>query len=192
MPDASPRPLPTHAALLVAFVNSRDQEEGTDELETSAGLGRWLVEHALLARTPRVARADLALAHRLRAGLFRALIGNHDGIPDLAPLAAVGVELPLRLGSPGIGGGQVRVAGPGPVLEPVRDGVPGALTWLLVAVASATADDSWRRLKICSEDTCAWAFFDASKNRSRTWCEWGCGNKVKTRNYRARRRQAAG
>lgn len=198
MPDPGPRPVPPHAALLVAFANSRDREEGTDDLQTQAGLQRWLVEHDLIARSPRVTRADLALAHRLRDGLFRALIGNHDGVPDLASLAAVGVELPLRLGSPTTAAG-VELPGsgpvperPGPVLVPTRDGVPGALTRLLIAVASATADDTWRRLKICSEDTCAWAFFDASKNRSRTWCEWGCGNKVKTRNYRARRRQAAG
>jgi predicted RNA-binding Zn ribbon-like protein len=43
----------------------------------------------------------------------------------------------------------------------------------------------------CAADYCAWAFFDATKNRSRAWCEWGCGNRVKTRNYRARRKAAA-
>jgi len=63
---------------------------------------------------------------------------------------------------------------------------------MLVAVADAAADDSWRRLKICAFDECQWAFYDHSKNRSRTWCEWGCGNKVKTRNYRARRRATTG
>ena len=57
-----------------------------------------------------------------------------------------------------------------------------------VDLFQAAADDSWRRLKICAFDECQWAFYDHSKNRSRTWCEWGCGNKVKTRNYRARQR----
>jgi predicted RNA-binding Zn ribbon-like protein len=75
-----------------------------------------------------------------------------------------------------------------PALEPVDYGVRGALALLLVAVADAAADDSLRRLKICAFDECHWAFYHHSKNRSRTWCEWGCGNKVKTRNYRARRR----
>ena len=67
----------------------------------------------------------------------------------------------------------------------------GALTQVLVAVNEAVADDTWRRLKICSSDECAWAFFDGTKNRSRTYCEWGCGNKIKSRNYRARQRAAA-
>jgi predicted RNA-binding Zn ribbon-like protein len=60
---------------------------------------------------------------------------------------------------------------------------------VLVAVAEAVADQTWQRLKICRADDCQWAYFDASKNRSKTWCAMGsCGNREKTRNYRARRR----
>jgi predicted RNA-binding Zn ribbon-like protein len=72
-----------------------------------------------------------------------------------------------------------------------RPGVRGALSQLLVAANRATGDGTWARVKICAADDCAWAFFDATKNRSRAWCEWGCGNRVKTRNYRARRKAAA-
>ena len=50
--------------------------------------------------------------------------------------------------------------------------------------------DLFRGLKICSSDECEWAYYDHSKNRSRHWCEYGCGNRVKTRAYRARRRAA--
>ena len=67
----------------------------------------------------------------------------------------------------------------------------GGLAHLLVAVNTAVADGSWRRLKVCPADDCGWAYYDASKNRSRNWCEWGCGNKAKTRSYRARRKAAA-
>jgi predicted RNA-binding Zn ribbon-like protein len=62
---------------------------------------------------------------------------------------------------------------------------------VLVAVNDAVADGTWPRIRICSSDECAWAYFDSTKNRSRTYCEWGCGNRIKTRNYRARRRAAA-
>jgi predicted RNA-binding Zn ribbon-like protein len=62
---------------------------------------------------------------------------------------------------------------------------------LLIAVQAAVADGTWKRLKICADDECGWAFFDASKNQSRNWCEWGCGNRAKTRSYRARRRASA-
>ena len=126
----------------------------------------------------RATAADLDLALRLRDALHVALVGNHEGTPDLAALEAVGTDLPLR----------VRQVGDGPALGPVRQGVPGALSEILVAVMATAADDTWRRLKICSSDECAWAFYDATKNRSRTYCEWGCGNKIKSRNYRARQR----
>jgi predicted RNA-binding Zn ribbon-like protein len=54
------------------------------------------------------------------------------------------------------------------------------------------ADGSWERLKICPADDCHWAFYDASKNRSRTWCNMQvCGNRKKTRAYRARNRTSA-
>jgi predicted RNA-binding Zn ribbon-like protein len=63
---------------------------------------------------------------------------------------------------------------------------------LASAVLGAHADGTWPRLKVCSEDTCQWAFIDSSKNRSRSWCSMRvCGNRTKTRAYRARRQQEA-
>ncbi|MDQ1615237.1 MAG: zinc finger protein, partial [Actinomycetota bacterium] len=47
-----------------------------------------------------------------------------------------------------------------------RPGVRGALSQLLVAANRATGDGTWARVKICAADDCAWAFFDATKNRS--------------------------
>ena len=52
------------------------------------------------------------------------------------------------------------------------------------------AAQAWWRLKICAFDECEWAYFDQSRNRSRSYCEYGCGNKLKTRAYRARQRSA--
>jgi predicted RNA-binding Zn ribbon-like protein len=167
--------------LVIAFTNSVDHEEGTDDLTTPEELARWLVAHGLLRRRTRASADDLVLALRLRDGLHAALVANHDGAQDWAGLDDAAADLPLRV----VG------AGGRPGLQPVRDGVPGALSRLLVAVQDAVADDTWRRLKICAADDCRWAYFDTTKNRSRAWCEWGCGNKAKTRSYRARKRQAA-
>ena len=49
-----------------------------------------------------------------------------------------------------------------------------------------TSAGTWWRLKICASDECEWAYYDHSKNRSRQWCEYGCGNRIKSRNFRAR------
>ena len=53
----------------------------------------------------------------------------------------------------------------------------------------AMADGTWPRLKACAAHNCEWAFYDTSKNRSRTWCNMAvCGNREKARAYRQRQR----
>ena len=183
-PVTTPPPAPRHVERLLAFTNSVDNEEQTDDLTTPGELSAWLKEQELTgARGVRATADDLTLARSLRDAIRDSMRAHHDGLHDVKELDRVAADLPLRLahhpdGTPG--------------LEPVESGVRGALALMLVAVADAAADDSWRRLKICAFDECQWAFYDHSKNRSRTWCEWGCGNKVKTRNYRARRRATTG
>jgi predicted RNA-binding Zn ribbon-like protein len=75
-----------------------------------------------------------------------------------------------------------------PILVATGSGVRGALARIGLAVHEAAVRDLWWRLKICASDDCEWAYYDNSKNRSRNWCEYGCGNKLKTRAYRARQR----
>ncbi len=170
--------LPPQVELLVAFVNSIDHDEGKDDLTTTSELSAWLLSHGLLSRRTTASKVDLDLALRLRDAVHLAMVGNHEGTPDLTALESLGEELPL----------VVRQVDGRPGLGPARAGVAGALSQVMVAVIGAVGADSWRRLKICSSDECTWAFFDATKNRSRTYCEWGCGNKIKSRNYRARQR----
>jgi predicted RNA-binding Zn ribbon-like protein len=43
------------------------------------------------------------------------------------------------------------------------------------------------RLRICAADDCDDVLVDLSKNRSRRFCEYGCGNRVAVAAYRARR-----
>jgi predicted RNA-binding Zn ribbon-like protein len=60
---------------------------------------------------------------------------------------------------------------------------------LQAGVAQASAQGTWERLKACSAESCQWAFYDRSKNRSGRWCSMQtCGNRTKTRTYRSRRR----
>ena len=179
-----------HADLVLAFTNSVDHELATDELSTPAALDDWLLGRGLLpdgSRGQAATAADLELARRLRDGLHEALVANHDrsagaggsaGQQSAGRLGEVAADLPLRLTT---GGAE-------PALLPVHPGVRGALSHVLVAVTATVADGSWRRLKICASSECAWAYYDASKNRSRLWCEWGCGNRIKSRNYRDRQK----
>ena len=65
----------------------------------------------------------------------------------------------------------------------------GLVASLLAVIARAQADGTWSRMKACASEDCRWAFYDRSRNRSRTWCSMAeCGNRAKARTYRARQR----
>lgn len=179
-----PKPdVPVPVGIVRDFVNTTDHETGIDDLATPADLGRHLRSAGLFARTVRADDADLAIAHRLRAGLRGALEANHDGTATPSPLLRKAFrDLPVRLDwTP-----------EGAVLQPVEGGVRGALARIALAAHQCTVEGMWWRLKICASDECQWAYYDHSKNKSRNWCEYGCGNKVKTRAYRARQRASTG
>ncbi|MBV8999263.1 MAG: CGNR zinc finger domain-containing protein, partial [Solirubrobacterales bacterium] len=42
---------------------------------------------------------------------------------------------------------------------------------------------------LCANPDCEWAFFDRSRNQQGSWCAMEtCGNRLKNREFRARRR----
>jgi predicted RNA-binding Zn ribbon-like protein len=177
MVDNSP---PGHVTLLRQFANTVDVSEGSDDFSDVKGLTGWLRDQGLLGPRTSVTEADLRLAVRLREGLRERMIANGEGPGTVVkPIDQATAEIPLRLSFDG----NV------PRLVPGGRAAQAALGQVLVAVADAVADQTWQRLKICRADECQWAYFDASKNQSKTWCAMGsCGNREKTRNYRARRR----
>ncbi|OGD27833.1 MAG: hypothetical protein A2Y56_07620 [Candidatus Aminicenantes bacterium RBG_13_63_10] len=63
----------------------------------------------------------------------------------------------------------------------------------LAAVASSFVETVVRgdssRIKICGNKDCFWVFYDGSRNRSRRWCEDTCGNLMKVRDFRRRRKK---
>lgn len=171
--------IPLSAALLRDFVNTVDHEQGTDELGTTEDLTSFLVHHGLLADGPHATEAERQACVRLRQGLHHALELNH---------AAEQAPLPMLADALGALSIRLQWDGAGVIATPAENGVAGALARIGLAAHEARASGSWWRLKICAFDECAWAYYDQSKNRSRHYCEYGCGNKLKTRAYRARRR----
>lgn len=175
--------VPAHAELVRRFANTLDEEDGSDKIASPVELTRWLRDQGLLRGRSRASEPDVRLAAAVRTGLRSLLDAHHDGVaerPAPAFAAACG-QLPLRL---------TFDAG-APALAAEHAGVRGALAQILVAVADGRHDGSWQRLKICPADSCRVAFYDSSRNRSRTWCSMQvCGNRTKTRAYRVRRSAA--
>jgi predicted RNA-binding Zn ribbon-like protein len=174
------------AELLRDFVNTYDVESDNDELASPAELAVWLRERGLISATDRAVDDDWALAVSLREGLRSALRHHHsrESEPSAATpeLEAALAALPVR----------VTLTGGTPACEPLSTGATRGLGLVAAAVLAAHAGGSWARLKVCTEHTCQWAFIDSSKNRSRSWCSMRvCGNRTKTRAYRARRQGGA-
>lgn len=65
------------------------------------------------------------------------------------------------------------------------------MLWTIVDdAADLLSSDTLERVKECGGDSCAWLFYDESRNRSRRWCDMGdCGNRAKVRRYYRRRRE---
>jgi predicted RNA-binding Zn ribbon-like protein len=88
------------------------------------------------------------------------------------------------------GTAAVTVTRAGVHLEPVGSGASWLTAAIAIEAASAHAQDSFRRLKLCHEPRCRVAFYDRSKNNSRVWHDTAtCGNQSNSRAHRARRRQ---
>ncbi len=167
--------------LIRDFVNTLDVETGEEGLADSASLAEWLAERDMPADEP-LGEADVERARRLRESL-RGLLLVNNGAPleddVLAELRGAAAECRLRF--------EIDDTGRA-VAAPAGAGVDRLAAQLLAGVARAQVEGTWERLKACPDENCEWAFYDASRNRSRTWCSMEvCGNRAKTRSYRARR-----
>ena len=178
----APEPL----LLVESFVNTRDLDLGTDLLAETGPANTWLRQAGLLSPDRAADTGDLQAARAVREGIRGLLTHNGGGPPpggpELSPLRALAAE-PLQLDiSPD---GQIEVAA-----QP--DGrLQAGLLRLLVIIRDAQQDGSWPRLKACANPECRWAFFDRSHSRRGTWCDMAsCGNLIKNRNLRARRRES--
>jgi CGNR zinc finger/Putative stress-induced transcription regulator len=165
-------PAPGRLRLVQRFVNTVDYEHGREVLHSPARLRALLVELGLLDARSWVGEDDLRQAHALREDLRALALANNGVRTD--------VELETQL--------TVRVAARHASLDPDRHDVDGALAELVGIVYTAVADGTWTRLKACRRDVCGWLFYDRSRNHSARWCQMAvCGNRTKTRAYRARR-----
>ena len=185
-------PLPL--LVVQSFVNTRDLDLGTDVLAGPGPASTWLREAGLLGAAASVTAAGLASAREVRESIRVLLAGNSSrpaaspgaagaraGAGDLAPLRALAEAGRPRLAVHPDGRVQL-AAGPAATLT---EGLVG----LLVVIRDAQQDGSWARLKICANPDCRWAFFDRSHSRQGSWCDMSsCGNLIKNRNLRARRR----
>jgi len=165
VPNAAPEPL----RLVQRFVNTVNLEAGED------WLARWFEEEGV-----EVDEADLDRARVVREAIRDLLYENNRqrGDGDARALLTAASDA-----------AAFTIDFSEPALAPRAGGVDGAVGRVLAVSYLAMLDGSWPRLKCCRNHHCRWSFYDYSKNRSASWCSMQlCGNRTKTRAYRARQR----
>jgi predicted RNA-binding Zn ribbon-like protein len=179
--EAWDQPAPGELALVQRFVNTADLDTDTDQFADAAGLAAWLREAGLADDD--LDEFDRRRIVEFREALRRLLLFHNGAELDASAVGALDAAgRTARVQVAFDAGGAAR-------LEPAGRGVDRVLGRLLAIVARAQAEGTWPRLKACSSDTCMWAYYDRSRNRSRTWCTMSiCGNRAKARSYRARQR----
>jgi predicted RNA-binding Zn ribbon-like protein len=163
-------PAPGGLALIEALVNTLDIGTGADRLDTPDGRARFDL-------TP----DDLPAARELREALRAACLAHVGHAARPSALDDLLAGAPLRVAISPTGEAALCPTGP-----------PTLLTRVAEAIAAATADNTWLRLKACEAEDCRWAYYDRSPACRSRWCSMSvCGARAKMRSYRARRADSA-
>lgn len=187
--------VPDELANVYDFANTLDVRHFThhgvehpqgDELAGPKQLVDWMQERGLDAGGGRVTAVMFETALRLREAL-RAYLQcepaerrrNRDVLGALDDALA---PFPLRV--------EARV-GRGAILSAAREDALAGLSAIAIELHDATLVGTLNRLKMCASEECRRVFFDRSKPSTRRWCMSNlCGNRMKTRAYRERQREA--
>jgi hypothetical protein len=154
--------------LLLAFLNTVNMTESTDVLDSEHSWLQWATELGLGTPGP------IPKARSSRDALRAVALAHHGSDAPSPPAVTHGtIRIELSAGVPVLTAGD-------------------ALGAVLAAAARLAVLGYWDRIKICSAHDCRLAFYDRSRNRSRTWCSMRvCGNREKARNWRERARSTA-
>ena len=175
-------PAPGQLALVQAFLNTLDRQDARDQLDTLPSTQTWLAARRLVSPGTEYDANDRRRLVEARGALHELVAANGGAelqrravttLNEAARRVRLGVRLHpddgYRLMAEGVG-----------IDRPIGE--------LLIAVTGSMAAGSWSRLKVCANDACQLAFYDASRNRSGRWCSMAtCGNRMKGRAYRERR-----
>jgi predicted RNA-binding Zn ribbon-like protein len=154
-----------------------------ERLLSPEDLDRWFVESGLVNTPPAVSRRQLAAGRVLREAI------NRLARPGLEPEASDRAELN-------------RWAARAPLAPQLTE--RGELTWVsdrpVEAMFATIARDAIDllsgplagRIRECGAPDCALLFVDTSRPGQRRWCSGAaCGNRTRTKAYRARRKEHA-
>jgi predicted RNA-binding Zn ribbon-like protein len=187
--------VPDELANLYDFTNSLDVRHFThhgvqhaqgDELKGSSEFAAWMAERGLLRAGMKITPEMFATALRLRTELRAYLqCDPAERRKNRRVTGALNEALkPFPL---------VAEAGSthGATLQSARNDALAGLSVVVAEFYNGSSNETLDRFKMCAAEECRRVFFDRSKPATRRWCmSTLCGNRMKTRAYRARHRAA--
>jgi predicted RNA-binding Zn ribbon-like protein len=170
----------TRVALTAATALANSASDG-ETLGTPEDLDRFVHEHEWTgSRTHDL--AELSAVHALRTRLRRLWgLPEPELVTEVNAILREGQALPQVVDHDGFGWHIHAVPQEAPLST--RMAVEAAMAFVDV-LRSGELD----RLKTCAGDDCEDVVIDLSRNRSRRFCDSGCGNRENVRAYRDRRR----
>jgi predicted RNA-binding Zn ribbon-like protein len=188
--------VPDRLANLYDFANSLDarhfkhhgvQHPQADEITGPRELGAWMSQRGLLLTSARITPAMFEAALDLRKSV-RDYLQRDPADRRKDRDAARGLNRALKLFPLVV---EVR-DDRGTVLRPARSDALAGLSAVVAELHESSINGTLHRLKMCASEECRRVFFDRSKPATRRWCMSSlCGNRIKTRAYRERRRGVA-
>ncbi|HEX6351313.1 MAG TPA: CGNR zinc finger domain-containing protein [Candidatus Dormibacteraeota bacterium] len=187
----SPEPMIWNAFPCFDLINSRFREHTGKPLVfdrlampgwQSAFLRHWGWRAPVPAQ-PADLRRLVELRDRVRRFLKRAAAGRRPTPGDLRYFDELlaGAPFVYSVGTDG----RLEVA-------PAREGWAWAVAGIVSSAVQVAGSGEVRRIKECANPNCSWLFYDETLNLSRRWCQLNyCGNLMKVREHRARRRSSA-
>jgi len=171
-------------ASLVAAVALANSAEPPDTLTTLAQLDAFFAAHRYTGSRTHD-DAELAAVRALRAPLRTLLTADRDEAVALTNrILADRRALPQLVRHDGFDYHLHATAPSAPLAD--RIAVEAAM-----AMVDVIRADELARLRVCAADDCEDVVVDLSKNRSKRFCDGGCGNRANVAAYRARKASTA-
>jgi len=187
--------VPDELANLYDFANSLDvrhfthhgvQHLQSDELKGPRELSVWMSQRGLLWSGAKITPAMFDTALQLRSSV-RTYLENDPAERRKTGDAVRSLNKAMRL-FPLVAEARNDAV---MALRAARDDALAGLSVVVAEMYDGSVRGTLDRLKTCAAEECRRVFFDRSKPATRRWCmSTLCGNRTKTRTYRARQREA--
>lgn len=164
-----------------------DKNKDRDKLEDPEWIAKWLKKHVLL-ETQIPNTIELEQLKKLRSLLWdwvQAIVqGNYEYGEILEQLNVYMDKGPVTRRIVWESNEQAKIT-----LLPLHSGWEQVLAEIAASFAEALLEKEPSRFRICDNPDCLWVYYDDTRNRSKRYCDdKACGNLMKVRRFRARKK----